>query len=138
MRVSQRLDYTLRMLVALARMPAGETAAAGELASTLGLPRRVGEQQMTALAKTGLVESRRGTGGGVSLSRPAAEITVHDVVKAIQGDALDVPLSSGSATAEFWRSAARALEGHLEAITIADLARRQEELDAEAAPMYFI
>ena len=138
MRVSQRLDYTLRMLVALGRLPMGASAAAGELASALGLPRRVGEQQMTALAKTGLVESRRGSGGGVSLSRPASEITVHDVVKAVQGDALDVPRSSGSATTEFWGSAARALAAHMDAVTIADLVRRQEELDAETAPMYFI
>lgn len=138
MRVSQRLDYTLRMLVALGRLPAGTSAAAGELAAALGLPRRFGEQQMTALAKTGLVESRRGTGGGFSLARAAADITVHDVVKALQGDALDIPRSSGSATAEFWATAARALEERLQAVTLADLARRQTQLDAETAPMYFI
>ncbi len=138
MRVSQRLDYTLRMLVALGRMPGGTSAAAGELAANLGLPRRFGEQQMTALAKTGLVESRRGTGGGVSLARPAADITVHDVVKALQGDALDIPRSTGSATAEFWESAARALENRLQTVTLADLASRQAQLDAEASPMYFI
>lgn len=138
MRVSQRLDYALRMLVALGRLPVGASAAAGELATSLGLPRRVGEQQMTALAKTGLVESRRGTGGGVALARPAAEINVHDVVRAIQGDVLDVPRSSGSATAEFWESAAHALEVRMRAVTLADLASRQEHLDAEAAPMYFI
>ncbi|MHB1017779.1 MAG: RrF2 family transcriptional regulator [Coriobacteriia bacterium] len=138
MRVSQRLDYTLRMLVALGRLPAGASVAAGELATALGLPRRFGEQQMTALAKTGLVESRRGTGGGFSLARPASEITTHDVVRAIQGDALDIPRSPGSATAEFWESVARALEDRLQAVTLTDLVRRQAQLDAETAPMYFI
>ncbi|MGB4441924.1 MAG: Rrf2 family transcriptional regulator [Coriobacteriia bacterium] len=137
-RVSQRLDYTLRLLVALGRLPAGTSTAAGELAATLGLPRRFGEQQMTTLAKTGLVESRRGTGGGVTLARPAAEITVHDVVKALQGDVLDIPRSSGSATVEFWETAARALEDRLQSVTLADLALRQAQLDAETAPMYFI
>ncbi|KAF0209305.1 MAG: transcriptional regulator rrf2 [Actinobacteria bacterium] len=138
MRVSQRLDYTLKMLVALARLPHGVTTASGDLAVRLGLPRRFGEQQMTALAKTGLVESRRGTGGGVSLSRPASEITVLDVVKAIQGEVLDVPKATGSATAEFWSRAAGALEEQLGSTTLTDLVRRQAELDAAAGPMYFI
>lgn len=138
MRVSQRLDYTLRMLVALARFPSGTPTAAGDLAFRLGLPRRFGEQQMTALAKTGLVDSRRGTGGGVTLGRPGAEITVLDVVRAVQGQALDVPHSSNSATAEFWTSAAHALEERLSATTLADLVRRQAEIDAASGPMYFI
>jgi Rrf2 family protein len=138
MRVSQRLDYTLRMLVALARLPHGATAAAGDLALQLGLPRRFGEQQMTALAKTGLVESRRGTGGGSSLARPAPEITALDVVRAVQGDALDVPRTANSATAELWADAASILEGHLRSVTLADLVRRQSEIDASAGPMYFI
>lgn len=138
MRVSQRLDYTLRMLVALARMPAGTTAASGDLAVRLGLPRRFGEQQMTALAKTGLVDSRRGTGGGVSLAQPAAEITVLDVVRAVQGEALDVPRGTASATAEFWGQAASALESALGSATLADLVKRQAEIDASSGPMYFI
>jgi Rrf2 family protein len=138
MRVSQRLDYTLRMLVALARLPHGVTTASGDLAVRLGLPRRFGEQQMTALAKTGLVESRRGTGGGIALSRPASQITVLDVVKAIQGEVLDVPKATGSATAEFWGRAADALEEQLGSATLTDLVRRQAELDAAAGPMYFI
>ncbi len=138
MRVSQRLDYTLRMLVALGRLPAGTTTASGDLAVAISLPRRFGEQQMTALAKTGLVDSRRGTGGGIALARPPAEITVLDVVRAVQGDALDVPRSAGSATSEFWAGAALALEGYLGSATLADLVRHQAEIDASAGPMYFI
>jgi len=138
MRVSQRLDYTLRMLVALGRLPEGTTTASGELALAIGLPRRFGEQQMTALAKTGLVDSRRGTGGGIALAQPPAEITVLDVVRAAQGDALDVPRSAGLATAEFWAGVASALEGYLGSTTLADLVRRQAEIDASAGPMYFI
>lgn len=138
MRVSQRLDYTLRMLVALARLPHGATTASGDLAIRLGLPRRFGEQQMTALAKTGIVEARRGTGGGSTLGRPAREITVLDVVKAVQGEALDVPRATSSATAEMWGRAAEALEEELRATTLADLVRRQAEIDASAGPMYFI
>lgn len=138
MRVSQRLDYTLKMLIALARVPAGTTAAAGEIADAIGLPRRFGEQQMTALAKTGLVESRRGTGGGVSLLRPPCEITLLDIVSAVQGEVLDVPKDRASATAEFWAQTAANLQEWLESTTLRDLADRQAELDASKEMMYFI
>lgn len=138
MRVSQRLDYTLRMLVALARLPQEVPSAAGELAVELGLPKRFGEQQMTALAKSGLVESRRGTGGGVTLARRASDITVLEVVEAVQGEALDVPRQSGSATSELWSDAAHVLEDRLRHTTLADLVKRQAALDAAEASMYFI
>lgn len=138
MRVSQRLDYTLRMLVALGRLPQDTTSGAGELAVALGLPRRFGEQQMTALAKTGMVRARRGTGGGVSLAVPATQITVLDVVRAVQGEALDVPRTTDSATSELWQDVAVVLEEQLARTTLADLVRRQVEIDAAATPMYFI
>lgn len=138
MRVSQRLDYTLRMLVALARMPEGSVTAAGDLAVTLGLPRRFGEQQLTALSRAGLVSSRRGTGGGCSLARPADAVTVLDVVKAVHGEALDVPHMQRSASAEYWAEVSASLEETLAATTLADLAHRQAEIDAQASPMYFI
>lgn len=138
MRVSQRLDYTLRMLVALARLPRGTVVAAGDLAAALTLPRRFGEQQMTALAKAQLVLSRRGTGGGVLLARAPDEITVLDVVTAIEGEALDVPRATGTATGAFWAEIATGLNAQLGATTLGDLVRRQAALDAEAANMYFI
>lgn len=138
MRVSQRLDYTLRMLVALAGMPHGTAVAAGDLAVRLGFPRRFGEQQMTALVKTGLVTARRGTGGGSALGRPADEISVLDVVRAVQGEALDVPRTTASATSEFWVDVASDMDARLASVTLAGLAVRQRALDAEQEPMYFI
>ena len=65
MRVSQRLDYALRALVLLAgRAP--ETYASGvEIASRLGLPQRVVEQQLSELARAGILDSKRGAGGGL-------------------------------------------------------------------------
>lgn len=126
------------MLVALARLPQGTPAAAGEVAATLGFPKRFGEQQMTALTKTDLLDSRRGTGGGVTLARPADQITVLDVVEALQGEALDVPHTSGSAATELWSDLATVVNDRLRSTTIADLAQRQAEIDAAEAQMYFI
>jgi Rrf2 family protein len=138
MRVSQRLDYTLKLLVEIARQPSDRWIAAGDLAASMGMPRRFLEQQMTGLARRGLVECRRGTGGGCRLTRQANEITVREIVVAIQGEVLDVPQTTGSATAEFWTGADAALGGYLDETTLADLASRQSELDARTEPLFYI
>ncbi len=138
MRVSQRLDYTLRGLTALARQAPGTYVAAGEIADALALPRRFVEQQFTGLARAGIVECRRGAGGGCALLRPADEITVGEIVRAVQHTVLDVPQVTGSAVSEMWAAASASLELALEDTTLADLAARQRELDAQSAAMYYI
>jgi Rrf2 family protein len=138
MRVSQRLDYTVRGLTALAERPFGTYVAAGEIADELALPRRFVEQQFTALARAGLVDCRRGAGGGCSLARPADEISVAEIVRAVQGTILDVPHVTGSAVSEMWAASTGALETALDDVSLAELAQRQKELDAESSPMYYI
>lgn len=138
MRVPQRLDYALRAIVLLALQPPGEFTAAGDLADKLGLPRRFVEQQVTALARAGIVRCRRGAAGGCALARPAADISVLDVVDAVQGEVLDVPHVTGSAASALWEDAAGRLGDYLAGISLADLAERQRELDGAATPMYWI
>jgi Rrf2 family iron-sulfur cluster assembly transcriptional regulator len=138
MRVPQRLDYALRALVLLALQPDGEYTAAGDLADHLGLPRRFVEQQVTALARASIVRCRRGAAGGCSLARDAHEITVLDVVEAVQGDVLDVPHVTGAAASAFWEDAAQHMSEYLGTVSLADLAQRQRELDGAAASMYWI
>ncbi len=138
MRVSQGLDYVLRALTVLAQRPPGTTLVAGDVALELGLPKRFLEQQFTLLAKHGIVECRRGAGGGCALARAAEDITVGEVVRAMQGDVLDVPHVSGSAVSEMWGEAAGALVTALDERDLASLARRQTELDAARGPMYHI
>lgn len=138
MRVSQRLDYALRAVTAIASLPPGRSIAAGEVADRLGLPRRFVEQQVTALVKSGLVLSQRGARGGCSLARPAAQITVAEVVEALQGSVLDVPAVTDSAVSEMWSRAAESLRVALASTSIAELAERQREIDAARVPMYHI
>lgn len=138
MRVSQRLDYVLRALTAMAQLPQGTSVVAGDLAVRLNLPKRFLEQQMTALAKRGLVNCQRGAGGGCLLARPAEDISVGDVVRALHGTVLDVPHVTGSAVAEMWQGAARSLEDSLDRTSLRSLADRQGEIDAVAEPMYYI
>ncbi len=138
MRVSQRLDYALRTLVLLAQQPPEDFVAAGDLAERLRLPRRFVEQQITVLARADIVDCRRGAQGGCRLARPAASVSVRDVVIALHGDVLDVPRLADSATTEVWTGAADALGAYLEGVALAELAARQRELDAHASPMYYI
>jgi Rrf2 family protein len=138
MRVPQRLDYALRSLVLLALQPEGEYIAAGDLADHLGLPRRFVEQQITALARAGIVRCRRGAAGGCSLAQSAREVTVFDVVQAVQGEVLDVPHVTGSAASVLWSDAAQTLTDFLTTVSLSDLADRQRDLDGAAATMYWI
>jgi Rrf2 family transcriptional regulator, iron-sulfur cluster assembly transcription factor len=138
MRVPQRLDYALRAVVLLALQPSGEYVAAGDLAERLSLPRRFVEQQVTALARAGIVCCRRGASGGCALARSANEITVLDVVEAVQGAVLDVPHVTDSAASALWGDAAEHLQGFFATVTLAELAARQRELDGAATPMYWI
>jgi Rrf2 family protein len=137
-RVSQRLDYTLRGLVALACEPSGTSVVAGEIADRLGLPRRFLEQQFTAIAKRGLLTCQRGANGGCALAKPADEITVGEIVRAVQGQVLDVPHVTGAASSEMWATIASDLAAAVDQVTLADLAERQARIDQGVVPMYYI
>lgn len=138
MRVPQSLDYALRAVVLLALQPPGEYIAAGVLADHLSLPRRFVEQQVTALSRAGIVRCRRGASGGCELAHAAGEVTVFDVVQAIQGDVLDVPHVTGSSASALWEEAADQLGGFLSGVTLEDLAERQRAIDGAATSMYWI
>lgn len=138
MRVSQRLDYALQATVFLASLPPGEHIPAGTLAQRLSLPRRFVEQQVTALARAGIVHSRRGSSGGAALSRPASDITVLDVVEALEDVALDVPRQADSAVAQMWLGAAESVREYFGSVSIEQLYDRQREIQAAASPMYHI
>ena len=138
MRVSQRLDYALRATVVLAQRGTDVYVSGGEIAARLGLPQRVVEQQLSELSRAGILRSRRGAGGGHALARPATVIGVADIVRAIEGDVLDVPRTTGSATSEFWERTADSFGVYLEGATLQMLAERQTQLDSQAAEVYYI
>lgn len=138
MRVSQRLDYALRALVLLATSPPGVYLPGAELAGRLGLPQRVVEQQLSLLAREGLLASRRGAGGGHTLARPASKISLADVVRAMEGTVLDAPKVAASAASEVWAGTAEVIDRHLASVSIDALAKRQAEIDSAKAHVYYI
>ena len=94
MYISARADYALRAMLAVADAvgPAGdggdgggELVKAANLAESQGIPLSSLQVILLDLRRAGLLHSHRGTEGGYALSRPAAEITVGDVLRAVGG-----------------------------------------------------
>jgi FeS assembly SUF system regulator len=85
MRLSHLADYAVVLMTAAARRPAGARLSATELAGETGVPLPTAQKLMGQLAACGLLQSVRGAAGGFSLSRPAVEITLADIVEAVEG-----------------------------------------------------
>ena len=85
MRLSHLADYAVVLMTAAARRPAGERLSATELACETGVPLPTAQKLMGQLAVSGLLRSVRGAAGGFSLAKPAAQITLVDIVEAVEG-----------------------------------------------------
>ena len=80
--LSQTVEYALRAVVYLANRP-GESARTSEIAELTKVPPAYLSKVLQALSREEIVTSRRGIGGGVTLSRDPSELTVLDVVQAV-------------------------------------------------------
>ena len=90
MRVSVRADYALRAAIELAA--ASDRHVTGEqLVRAQNIPGAFLETILTHLRRSNIVRSKRGPDGGFWLARPAAEISLADVIRAVDGRLLDVP-----------------------------------------------
>jgi Rrf2 family transcriptional regulator, cysteine metabolism repressor len=84
-------------MVELARRTGGEPVPLAEIAANDGLPLAYLEHLVARLRKAGLVDSRRGSRGGYMLARPAAQITMAEVVEALEGSIAPIEcISEGS------------------------------------------
>jgi Rrf2 family protein len=85
MMFSTRAEYGVRVMVELARRGGDEPVSLSEIADGDGLPLAYLEHLAARLRKAGLVQSRRGARGGYLLARPAGEISMAEVVEALEG-----------------------------------------------------
>jgi len=85
MMFSTKAEYGVRVMVELARRAGGEPVPLAEIAAHDGLPLAYLEHLVARLRKAGLVDSRRGSRGGYMLARDAGEITMAEVVAALEG-----------------------------------------------------
>ncbi|HTZ07340.1 MAG TPA: Rrf2 family transcriptional regulator [Gaiellaceae bacterium] len=85
MRVSAKVDYALRALLELAAAPPPGQVSAERLASAQAIPPKFLENILLELRRGEIVISQRGVDGGYRLARPAGEISVADVIRALEG-----------------------------------------------------
>jgi Rrf2 family protein len=89
MRLSARADYALRAAIEIAAISDGHVTAE-QVARSQHIPVKFLETILTQLRRAGLVRSQRGPDGGFWLARPADEITLADIIRAIDGQLLGV------------------------------------------------
>ena len=96
MRLSSMADYAVVTMSAAARHCGGTRVNAAQLAAETGLPVPTVQKVVSLLTAAGLLRSSRGVGGGLKLARPAAAISLADIVEAIEGPiALTACVDSG-------------------------------------------
>ena len=151
MRLSGRTAYAVQALYDMAlHGGAGRAVQAREVAERQGIPLRYLEQILQELRRTGLVEAKRGPGGGYALARPPEAIRLSDVVVALDGPleslVFDHPQPQphlprqGNGAADVpttvWRELAARVSALLDTVTIKDLVTRAEALGVRgtAAP----
>ena len=140
MRVSAKADYALRAAIELAA--AGDGPVKGErIAQAQEIPLKFLENILLELRHAGIVRSQRGVEGGYWLARPAEEVSLAEVIRAVEGPIANVrgvgPQEveySGPAgrLREVWIAVRASLRSVLEETTVADLARGELPAAVEA------
>ena len=138
MRVSTRGDYACRALLSLALRntdPTPVPVSVRDIAERTGLPQPYLEQILLALKGAGVVQSKRGVGGGYVLSRAPEKITLGEIVAAVDGPIsvgdFGPPHQNGACNHEgqcvllaVWAEVGEHMREHLDTYTLADMALR--------------
>ncbi len=150
MRFSLQVQYAICGVFDLAYNGHGDPVRIREISERQGIPARYLEQIFQRLRRAQIVASKRGPGGGYTLARPAAEITLREVLEAVEGplsSALATPAAPGSASGPrrpdfVWKGLAARFAGVLDDTDLEQLCIEAERADVERvqpdAPMYFI
>jgi Rrf2 family protein len=126
MRLSARVDYALRAMSELAAANAPRTVE--QLSEAQHIPNKYLESILGELRRSGLLRSQRGPEGGYRLSRPATEISIADVIRALDGELANVRgsrpenlayIGSAAALQEVWIALRASERTILEGVTLA-------------------
>ncbi len=131
MRLSSMADYAVVTMAAAARHCGHIQVNAGQLAVETGLPAPTVQKLVSRLTAAGLLRSSRGVGGGLKLARPAAAITLADIVEAVEGPIAltacvedgrhDCAMEGNCRVQAHWPVVNRALRGALAGIPLTQL-----------------
>jgi Rrf2 family protein len=133
--VSDKSRTALISLVELVNQNSDQPVPIIEVAEARGVPLHVVEQLFGSLRRAGILQSQRGMRGGYSFRKPPSEVTVLDVVEAVDGELASLE-AMGQGLDSVWREALEGLSATLSGATVAELAHRDAE--ARSAPMFHI
>ncbi len=143
MKLSTKTRYGVRAVFDIAYHNQGRPTQARDIARRQDVPLRYLEQIFQELRRANLVEAKRGPRGGYSLARAPEQITLGDVVRAVQGPIeLRTPNTEPAIWPDIWGELAQKIAGVFDGVSIKDLCARGEALGlhrGDARPhMYFI
>jgi Rrf2 family protein len=133
-RVSAKVDYALRALAELAAAPPGPVTAE-RLATAQAIPPKFLENILLELRRAEIVSSQRGAEGGYRLAKPAAEVSLADVIRAVEGPIATVRgvrpeeteyAGAAAGLRDVWIELRTGMRAVLEETSLADLVERSE------------
>ncbi len=127
MKITARVDYAILGIFELALNGRGQRVQAKEIAERQNIPLRFLEQILIQLKKGGLVQSIRGASGGYVLAKDPVQISLKDVVEAVEGEVsfFDSRLNQNSTVLRVWREIEEEFVEQLSSITLQDLVHRK-------------
>jgi Rrf2 family protein len=130
MRITAKVDYAVRAAIELAGADRGTPVKGDRIAAAQDIPMKFLENILSELRRAGLVGSRRGADGGYWLARPPAEVTIADIIRAVEGPLANVQgvrpeelefIGSAVPLQRMWVCVRASLRSVLEHVTLADL-----------------
>jgi Rrf2 family protein len=132
MRISAKADYAVRAALELAASPDGEPIKGEQIAQSQDIPLQFLEHILLELKHARLVRAKRGYKGGYWLDRSPEEITIADVIRAVEGPLANIHESApedlhypgpAERLRDVWVAVRANLRGVLESITLAEIAK---------------
>jgi Rrf2 family protein len=137
-KTSSKARYSLHLAIDVTQHESSGPVPLREVALRQNLSLKYLEQLAKALAKAGYLKSVRGAQGGYLLSRPPAEITAGDIMRAAEGgflpiscidpDTVSCPRQKLCGTARFWTGLRDAIDDYADSVTIAELAAEHDSI----------
>ncbi len=137
MQITRQADYALRAMLYLARLESNTQASTHKIAEEMMIPKSFLAKIVSQLAVSSLITTVRGAKGGVSLTRSTDEISVYDVVTAIDGpiylnecthDSTTCPFGETCPIHKMWIEAQELLVQKLKGTSLTDLLKREGSL----------
>lgn len=135
--ITNQADYAMRAMLYLTRLGNGKQAPSNVIAEEMKMSRMFLSRINSQLSNAGLIVTRRGARGGIALSKPASEISVYDVLIAVEGPIKIIDCEKdpefcqqeGCPFRAFWHKTEKTLIAQLKGTSLQDLADHDPQLN---------